>query len=101
MTGSDDGWIMGMNFFNEYYVVFDQDNYKIGFAPSIHAANNSTNYVVDDEDFAQEVLIEKSQYSHYMVILALTALISSLIHLKSSQNKASDIENKRTTPLLR
>lgn len=28
--------IMGLNFFQNYYTVFDQENKKIGFAPSIH-----------------------------------------------------------------
>lgn len=30
-------WILGLNFFENYYIVFDQEDMKLGFAPSIHA----------------------------------------------------------------
>jgi len=29
-------WILGLNFFENYYTIFDQENLKVGFAPSIH-----------------------------------------------------------------
>ena len=29
-------WILGLNFFEQYYSVFDKSNMKIGFAESIH-----------------------------------------------------------------
>jgi hypothetical protein len=30
-------YIMGLNFFHQYYTVFDQEERRLGFAPSIHA----------------------------------------------------------------
>jgi hypothetical protein len=30
-------YIMGLNFFHQYYTIFDQENKRLGFAPSIHA----------------------------------------------------------------
>lgn len=30
-------WILGLNFFQNYYVVFDQEESRVGFAPSITA----------------------------------------------------------------
>lgn len=30
-------FIMGLNFFHQYYTVFDQEERRLGFAPSIHA----------------------------------------------------------------
>ena len=31
------GWIFGLNFFENYYTVFDQEEKRVGFAPSITA----------------------------------------------------------------
>jgi hypothetical protein len=47
-----DAWILGVNFFMNYYTVFDYENKKIGFAPSIkygHAQGKTfINWVFSD-----------------------------------------------------
>ena len=30
-------WILGLNFFENYYTVFDQERSQVGFAPAIEA----------------------------------------------------------------
>lgn len=30
-------WILGLNFFENYYTVFDQERGQVGFAPAIEA----------------------------------------------------------------
>jgi len=32
----EDHWILGLNFFNNYYTVFDYENKQIGFVESIN-----------------------------------------------------------------
>ena len=41
-------WILGLNFFNKYYSVFDYETQSIGFAPSINFnRKSSSKFVVD------------------------------------------------------
>jgi len=43
-----DMWILGLNFFNKYYSVFDYGSQSIGFAPSINFdRKSSSKFVVD------------------------------------------------------
>ena len=41
-------WILGLNFFNKYYSVFDYESNSIGFAPSINFnRESSSKFVVE------------------------------------------------------
>jgi len=41
-------WILGLNFFNKYYSVFDYETMSIGFAPSINFDRKSTSKFVTE-----------------------------------------------------
>lgn len=64
---SDDsfgGWIFGLNFFENYFTVFDQNNQQVGFAVSKNAAEAVSRYHQMDLEnslFAEEtplILVE-------------------------------------------
>jgi len=38
-------WIMGMNFFNDYYTVFDYEQNRLGFAKSINSNINDLTFL--------------------------------------------------------
>lgn len=40
-------WILGLNFFENYYTVFDYENLAIGFADSIHKGEKSDKGFMD------------------------------------------------------
>ena len=46
--------ILGLNFFENYYTVFDQENRRIGFAPSIHAQPRLLNLAAENEQPTEE-----------------------------------------------
>lgn len=58
---------MGLNFFHQYYTVFDQEERRLGFAPSIHAdarldeliENGAQSYIQMDklQDNKQAILL--------------------------------------------
>lgn len=48
-TESMNVWILGLNFFENYYTIFDQENRRVGFAPSIHAQPSLSNLNLVEE----------------------------------------------------
>jgi hypothetical protein len=48
-TASMNVWILGLNFFENYYTIFDQENRRVGFAPSIHAVSRMSNLSLVEE----------------------------------------------------
>jgi len=45
-----DFWILGLNFFENYYTVFDQENRKVGFAPSYNSKPRLHELIEDDKN---------------------------------------------------
>ena len=43
-----DIWILGLNFFENYYTVFDQELKRIGFAPSINSKQKLFDLIDND-----------------------------------------------------
>ena len=76
MEGADDDeWILGLNFFTNYYVVFDLDKLRVGFAPNIKASKK----IGELANLAQEIVFETTQYSNDQLILFMAATGLSLI----------------------
>lgn len=51
-------WILGLNFFSNYYTVFDQEEYKIGFAISRYAHPKVLEFHQNSKMFDQDLKLE-------------------------------------------
>lgn len=51
MTGSSDQWILGLNFFDNYYVIFDQDQKQVGFQLKENATERMKQLHRDEDAF--------------------------------------------------
>ena len=50
-------WILGLNFFSNYYTVFDQEDMKVGFAISRYAHPRVMEFHQDSVLYAQDIVL--------------------------------------------
>jgi hypothetical protein len=73
--GGEDSWILGLNFFQSYYVAFDLENLKVGFAPNKMASSRDI------------ILLEQEKVTNYNTLIWMTALLLlAILTLKKSNN---------------
>ena len=90
-----DYWLLGLNFFEQYYAVFDQKNKKIGFAESIH--NDVENFelraptvlLMEGMEPVAKVNPDQIWRQIYFYALLLTTAIATLVLGTLLQNKLS------------
>ena len=87
-------WILGLNFFGNYYTVFDQENLKVGFASSIYAPESM------QELFAEALHVgqvkDKQKNQALLAIGALIVLISIAVIYKKLKGDANKSGNSYT-----
>lgn len=84
-------WILGINFFENYYVVFDQENKQVGFAPSISAPSRLADIIAEDKQTLLAQDLELASGDH--VLLAITSTLSVLscaLYLHRRRKTAQD-----------
>ena len=79
-----DWWILGENFFENYYTVFDQENLRVGFAPSIHAKPRLSELISAskpfiDFNFKEFLPIEELEFMFEEEVLGIILFIMCLM----------------------
>jgi len=54
-------WILGLNFFSNYYTVFDQEELKVGFAISRYAHPRVIDFHQNSPLYASEIVIAAAE----------------------------------------
>ena len=84
-------WILGLNFFENYYTIFDQENLKVGFAPSIHQKKLKSISTLSNANliFTGDVAPESSNTILYVALGAAALGLGSAAYLlrKKASNK--------------
>ena len=96
MTSSAiDIWILGLNFFENYYTIFDQENRRVGFAPSIHAQPRLSNMMLAAEEDEMENHNMRTIVISASIILVFIA-VSGCFRNKNHSNEYTSIERSNT-----
>lgn len=116
-TGDTGKAYLGINFFENYYGVFDMDNKRVGFAESIYSdlsehqsATHTNQILLNMSSFEElEYFMESSGYEQGPEVLvaalltaslACGALLAHFMLSKSKENNASVSEAKRARKIL-